>query len=348
MSIFRRRSSTAGSQASSTTASPPISPGGSQSLTENLAEQKAKYLGSVSVEAGFPRNEEDPLVLDAITRCLQLRMKPRKVLIRIKALEVSVIDRESNEAIQTTPITEVTYSGVDPTKDRRFVYITQSGTHLKTCHVFDTKTDANGLPQAVGQAFAITGAEMKKIREGKAGRSSSISASGSGSGGGGGASAEGGSDGGTAAENGGVSSITELVKAAMDLRRKAKSAPAIIGKVFDGFYLGSIAVSKKYGEGIVQEAWKQLLAKDSSSGESIASGGSGGLGGKKGKVDKDSLRSEDACSITITDENLGVFNRFTQETIFSEFIKTISFIYVVKCTTTADVVAYIVIDERLV
>lgn len=67
---------------------------------------------------------------------------------------------------------------------------------------------------------------------------------------------------------------------------------------------------------------------------------------KKGKERE--KKSEDACSISVSEESLRVLNRFTGEEMFLEFIKNISFTVVVESSELSDVFAYIAIDERLV
>jgi hypothetical protein len=307
--MFRRRSSTASSLASSSGPGSPVP--ASDDPKAMIGEYKAKYLGSVSVEQAFPKDPEDPLLPDAIKRCLQQKLEPRKVFLRIKATEISVADRKSLEVIQNTPITEVSFSGVDPRNSKRFLFITQNRSSLKSCHIFDVKFDAVELPNAIGKAFELFAVEMKRLKSQAAG---------------------GGGNGAAAGEGGSIdSAITDLVRAAMEERKKSKSAAQIIGKVFDAFFLGTNCVDKKFGEDVVTSAW-QLLKKER----------------EVGKKGKDSKSAEDACSITITDETLTVFNRFTAETMFHEFIKTISFIFVVEHFANSEVVAYIAIDERLV
>lgn len=306
--MFRRRSSTATSTSGPASgATSPAPPGGEDDASKGLIGQfKAKYLGSVSVEQAVPKSGDDPLVPDAIKRCLQQKLKPRKVYLSVRTTEIVVADRESLEVIQTTPITELSFSGVDPRDAKRFLYITQNRSSLKSCHVFDVKFDAMELPDAIGKAFELFAVEMKRLKL--------IGSQGGGDGGG----------------DGVDSAISDLVRAALEQRKKTKSSAPTIGKVFDAFFLGTKCVDKKFGEDVVVASWLQLKKERDL--------------GKKGK---DMRSAEDACSITITDESLTVFNRFTAETVFQEFIKTISFIFVVERFSSDEVVAYIAVDERL-
>lgn len=156
-----------------------------------------------------------------------------QVYIIVRSTEILVINRATENAIQTTPITEVTYSDVDPNDSHRFIYITVSK-GLKSCHLFTVKFNAIELPAAVGKAFEATAAEIKRMKE--------------------------------AAQSGSPveeqdSVMAELVRAALEQRKSSKSGAQEIGKPLDAFYVGSNPASKAFGEQIVRDSWAQLLAE---------------------------------------------------------------------------------------
>ena len=68
-----------------------------------------------------------------------------------------VIDAESEEVIQASPMTQVVYSGINPDDKKNFVYTTKNKIGMLHCHIFLVKDKAIEIPRTIGKQDAVCG-----------------------------------------------------------------------------------------------------------------------------------------------------------------------------------------------
>eukprot|EP00053_Salpingoeca_punica_P018360 m.179640 g.179640 ORF g.179640 m.179640 type:complete len:640 (-) comp17412_c1_seq5:477-2396(-) len=161
-------SSSAVSSASEGSRSGTISSNASFNLASEetlLGEFKGKYKGSVRVEQALPEEGRDEFICDAVAKLDELNEENVKVLIKVMPSRLFVVNRATNEPIQSTSMTEVTFSGVDPLSKDRFVYITRSS-GLFYLHLFKVKVKPREIPLCIGRAFQATAERLRSINEG--------------------------------------------------------------------------------------------------------------------------------------------------------------------------------------
>lgn len=118
-------------------------------VVENLEAFKAKYYGSVTVDN--PQGVD--VICQAALKVKQQNQPVVKVYVMILKREIKLIDRDTGDVIQNTPMGLVTFSAVDPSDKKQFAYITRSKAGPLYCHIFSVKERAGDIPRAISSAF---------------------------------------------------------------------------------------------------------------------------------------------------------------------------------------------------
>ncbi len=117
---------------------------------EVLGDFKVNYLGSVSVEQ--PRGED--VIANAAQRAKQTSQDAVKVSLVVTSGSIKVVDRDSNDVLQNSPIKNVTFCGVDPQDKKQLIYITKAPKgNLFYGHVFQVKEKASEIARTIVKAF---------------------------------------------------------------------------------------------------------------------------------------------------------------------------------------------------
>jgi hypothetical protein len=128
-----------------------------------MASVKAKYLGVVSVEN--PSGSEVAIQASTRVRNNPQKQEAVKVYLTIKSQEVILINRDSGDVVQNTPIRALTWTGLDPTDRKQVIYIARSKAGVLYAHVFQIKDRALEVVQMLGStmtAIAIADEEASK------------------------------------------------------------------------------------------------------------------------------------------------------------------------------------------
>ena len=102
--------------------------------TLNVAGFKARYLGSVTVDS--PRG--DDTITNAANRVKKMTREAIDVTLQITATVIKLIGVEMLDVLQTSPLTSISYCGVDPTNQNLFIYISKANGDLLYAHVLAT------------------------------------------------------------------------------------------------------------------------------------------------------------------------------------------------------------------
>ena len=325
------------------------------SIAENselLGEFRAQYLGSVSVD--LPRG--DDVLTSAAVRVKQINREMVKVSIEISATQIKVVDRNTSDVLQNSPISNVTCCGVDPSDKKQFIYITKASKgNLLYGHVFHVKEKAADIARTIERAFKHCGQDFTGVWSVGTGADSSPAAPPHGAGG---ASASFSSP---ASESGGQqgsnfsspsqssassplsipsvrlavpahasSPLASSPKAGVDIPPEPSLASIAEIPKYDGMYMGSMMVTEMKGMEVVQRAIEEnrelmkmaQMARKKTSSKRLIEG--------------------EPVTLIVHPEGLRTVEPGTGEVKFFHFIKNITFSAVLH-----DSFAYIVNDERL-